>query len=458
VADSPELKEEQLSRNRQFFGEAGQKNVMDAFVVVVGAGGVGSHAVHMLARAGVGCIRVVDFDNVTLSSLNRHATATRADVGTPKVVAMARALAQICPFVTVEPVVEMFKGSAAARLLAPNAAGRVPDCVLDCIDDTETKADLLVYCKQNNLRVLSSLGAAGKADPTRLHISDLSLVRRDPLGIALRQQLRKLGLLPRGSDETNITLTGVPCVYSSELPRVKLLPLDLDESKGEKPEDFGAVPGMRVRVLAVVGTMPAMFGQTMATWALCELAGPEHKLQPSEAIQLSYNSAFKMQSRFALFDGNTYPRSPGMGAGGSLTLDEVAFVTEETWHQRSPVSAVRVGTRAVNLQLCRWRPWAGCLPSNTVLLVDDEAAALTKACMTQELLQLARVVGDLEAIAHGRGQDRRKLTAEEAAMLGESRAALEAGFRAAALSVVGSEEVFQTIEHRLAWTKAQGWS
>lgn len=46
--------------------------------------GVGSHAAHMLLRSGVGRLRLIDFDQVTLSSLNRHATATRKDVGLPK--------------------------------------------------------------------------------------------------------------------------------------------------------------------------------------------------------------------------------------------------------------------------------------------------------------------------------------------------------------------------------------
>ena len=76
--------------------------VRKAKVVVVGCGGVGSWAAVMLARScvylacvnecdadsvhsGVSSIRLIDFDYVTLSSLNRHATARLADVGTPKV-------------------------------------------------------------------------------------------------------------------------------------------------------------------------------------------------------------------------------------------------------------------------------------------------------------------------------------------------------------------------------------
>ncbi|MFN9983223.1 MAG: ThiF family adenylyltransferase, partial [bacterium] len=52
------------------------KSICQSSVVVVGLGGVGSHAANMLARAGVGYLRLIDFDQVTLSSLNRHACAT----------------------------------------------------------------------------------------------------------------------------------------------------------------------------------------------------------------------------------------------------------------------------------------------------------------------------------------------------------------------------------------------
>ena len=53
------------------------------------AQGVGSHAAHLLLRSGVGRLRLVDFDQVTLSTLNRHCLATRADVGTPKATCLA---------------------------------------------------------------------------------------------------------------------------------------------------------------------------------------------------------------------------------------------------------------------------------------------------------------------------------------------------------------------------------
>lgn len=58
-----------LCRNSQFFGEDGLRKVHQSFVVVVGLGGVGSHAAAMLLRSGVGKLRLVDFDQVWWSGM-----------------------------------------------------------------------------------------------------------------------------------------------------------------------------------------------------------------------------------------------------------------------------------------------------------------------------------------------------------------------------------------------------
>jgi hypothetical protein len=120
-----EILAEQFTRNVQFFGAEGQAAVAAAFVVVVGLGGVGSHAAHLLLRSGVGRLRLIDFDQVTLSSLNRHAVATRADVGLPKAAVLAAHFAAILPEARVEPITAMFTADAAEALLAGS-----PDYVL----------------------------------------------------------------------------------------------------------------------------------------------------------------------------------------------------------------------------------------------------------------------------------------------------------------------------------------
>ena len=115
------LVREQLARNYAFLGEEGVARVRRASVVIVGCGGVGSWAAVMLARSGVARLRLIDFDYVTLSSLNRHATAGLADVGTPKVQCVARALRGIAPFVQVEPRIELWRGDAVGADLLEGA-------------------------------------------------------------------------------------------------------------------------------------------------------------------------------------------------------------------------------------------------------------------------------------------------------------------------------------------------
>ncbi|KAJ3006550.1 hypothetical protein HKX48_009590 [Thoreauomyces humboldtii] len=122
---SEHLVREQLARNYAFLGEEGVSKVRGAFVVVVGLGGVGSHAAHMLARSGVERLRVVDFDQVSLSSLNRHAVATQADVGTAKSECLKEHFGRIAPQVVVEAMNVLFSAEAADDLLAGN-----PDYVL----------------------------------------------------------------------------------------------------------------------------------------------------------------------------------------------------------------------------------------------------------------------------------------------------------------------------------------
>lgn len=181
---------------------------------MVGLGGVGSHCAHMLVRSGIGRIRLIDFDQVTLSSLNRHAVATMADVGISKAAAMKQRLSSIVPWCDIEDISEMFLMKEADRLLSG-----APDLVLDCIDDVNTKAELIAYCLQHNLPVLTSMGAGGKADPTKLRIAPLSDCINDPLAQKIKWKLKKHG----------VTADQVMSVFSVEKPIAELLPLDEEQ-------------------------------------------------------------------------------------------------------------------------------------------------------------------------------------------------------------------------------------
>ncbi|KAK1066877.1 hypothetical protein LTR33_011481, partial [Friedmanniomyces endolithicus] len=140
---------EQLARNRVFLTDDGLAELRKAFVIVVGCGGVGSHATAALARSGCGRLRLIDFDQVTLSSLNRHAVATLADVGTPKVLCLQKRLEQVVPWTQFECLNQLFGEKSAASQLGPWADGQKPDYVIDAIDNIDSKVALLLYCHRN---------------------------------------------------------------------------------------------------------------------------------------------------------------------------------------------------------------------------------------------------------------------------------------------------------------------
>jgi tRNA A37 threonylcarbamoyladenosine dehydratase len=287
------LREEQLSRSSLYFGDENMSRLsQNTRVCIVGVGGVGSHAAVSLARAGLGpLIRLVDFDQVTLSSLNRHACATLQDVGTPKVTCVQEYIRKIIPndeYLTVDARVELFNAESAHHLLAlPNQ--HTWDMVIDAIDDIPTKAELIQYCLQHQIPVVSCMSAGGKADVTRLHISDLQSAAKDPLATKLRQTLKRIISKTNSNDEeTGISssyledMEQLSIVYSSEKTVVKLAELTADQKAA--PHTFGAMDYMRVRVVPVLGTMPAIMGLSLAAVTLTRLGNKPLQPVPCERV------------------------------------------------------------------------------------------------------------------------------------------------------------------------------
>lgn len=225
-----------------------------------------------MARSGVSTLRLIDFDQVTLSSLNRHAVATLADVGLPKVQCLQRRLAQITPWVRFDLRAEKFDASSAEGLLAGwEGAARKPDYVIDAIDNIDTKVALLKYCHEHQIPVISAMGAGCKSDPTRISVGDISSTTDDALSRATRRRLKLLGVTH-----------GIPAVYSTERPadgKAQLLPLDEEEFKKGAVGDLAPAADFRVRILPVLGTMPAIFGLTVANHVILQITGK--KLSPS---------------------------------------------------------------------------------------------------------------------------------------------------------------------------------
>ncbi len=132
------LSDDQLERYaRQIvlkeIGGEGQKQLLAAHVLVVGAGGIGSPAIQYLAAAGVGRMTIIDDDSVSLSNLQRQTLFATADIGQPKASLAAKAVRALNPELVVQDVAERFNASTAQRLIAG------ADVVLDGSDNFETR-------------------------------------------------------------------------------------------------------------------------------------------------------------------------------------------------------------------------------------------------------------------------------------------------------------------------------
>ena len=114
-------------------GIEGQQRLLDAKVLVIGAGGLGSPAALYLAASGVGQLVIVDDDEVDLTNLQRQILHTTERVGQPKVDSARVALSQINPDVEVIPVRERVAGARLAELVAASTV------VLDCSDNFATR-------------------------------------------------------------------------------------------------------------------------------------------------------------------------------------------------------------------------------------------------------------------------------------------------------------------------------
>ncbi|MHB8873692.1 MAG: molybdopterin-synthase adenylyltransferase MoeB [Myxococcaceae bacterium] len=114
-------------------GEAGQQKLLDAKVLVMGLGGLGSPAALYLAAAGVGTLGLVDSDVVDLSNLQRQVIHTRDRAGMPKTQSAAFAIEALNPDVKVVPFQERLTAENALRILEPF------DLVLDGGDNFPTR-------------------------------------------------------------------------------------------------------------------------------------------------------------------------------------------------------------------------------------------------------------------------------------------------------------------------------
>ena len=241
-------------RTELLVGREGYARLAQASVCVIGLGGVGSYAAEVMARAGVGHLTLVDFDDVCITNLNRQLHATRKTVGQKKAALMGERVHSINPKCDVRAIEEFYNRDTHDQIL-----DRHYDYVLDCIDNMTAKVYLLGACARDGRRVISAMGAGGRMDPTRIQVSDLSETHPDPFARMVRDLLKPLGVS-----------TGIECVWTDESPNT----LDSEAEAAFRcicpNKDQNTVHSCEARhqIQGSVSWMPPMFGMMMAGVAI----------------------------------------------------------------------------------------------------------------------------------------------------------------------------------------------
>lgn len=232
-----------LSRMSLMLPEAQVEKLMNANVLVIGLGGVGGICAEMIARAGVGKMTIVDGDTVDASNINRQIPALTSTVGQNKVEVMAARIKDINPDIQLRVLNEFVKDQRTDEILDEEKF----DYAVDCIDTLSPKVFFIKACLDRNIPIVSSMGAGGKVDPSKIKVVDISKTYQCNLAKYVRKRLYHLG-----------TRKGVKVVFSPEAA---------DQTKiVESPKAFP-----KKSLIGTVSYMPAMFGCTLASVVIRDL-------------------------------------------------------------------------------------------------------------------------------------------------------------------------------------------
>ncbi len=212
------------SRTRMLIGD-GADLLRSAKVIVFGLGGVGGYVAEFLARAGVGCIGLVDNDTISRSNFNRQLLATNVSEGISKTRAAAKRIASVNPDIAVREYNMFFTKDSELDLSEY-------DCCADCIDTVSSKIELAVRC-EGVTKLVSCMGTGNKL---RAHFkaADIYSTSVCPLARVMRRELKRAGV------------KSLRVVYSEEQP----LGNTLDEGGRHIPGSISYVPAAAACVIA----------------------------------------------------------------------------------------------------------------------------------------------------------------------------------------------------------------
>lgn len=324
-----DVQKEQLERFKgicALYGYEGFLRLQNAHAVVIGNGGVGSWIAESLCRTGVGTISLVDFDDIELSNSNRQLHTLSSTLGQSKAQTLGARLQDINPYLKLhtysivlskdnvkdhladilgvnkeilqsaqeqdlrvlptpsalaalklkqqdhdlygQQATQSVESNSAAQLAATQWAEQINPhlYVAEAIDDLFAKASCIDLLHRARVPVVTSGGAGGRIDPSRVRLGDIAHAHGDQLIKRLRTELRRNYGYPKGPDDGTKGKSAaslahgedfkIMCSYSDEPPRMA----KTHATNGFTPEQLG---------LNTLGELPSLpnFGASMSVTA-----------------------------------------------------------------------------------------------------------------------------------------------------------------------------------------------
>lgn len=225
-----------LERTELLVQKDGLEKLKNANILVVGLGGVGSFAAEFIARAGVQKMTIVDGDVFDATNKNRQLPALDSTIGKSKAKVLAVRLKDINPLIELNVLEEFLSPERAFEIVSKEY-----DYVLDCIDSITPKINLIVAARRKKVKIISSMGAGGKLDATKVKVKDIAKTKNCTMARVLRKRLKE-----RKVDK------GVKAVYSEEVQIPESV--KVTDGKNFKKSYYGTI-----------SYMPAAFGLQAAS-------------------------------------------------------------------------------------------------------------------------------------------------------------------------------------------------
>jgi tRNA A37 threonylcarbamoyladenosine dehydratase len=230
------------ARTEILLGQSGLARLAESHVLIAGLGGVGGACAESLCRAGIGKLTLVDFDVISITDLNRQIIALNSTLGLAKVDVLAERLNDINADTVIVKCNEFIDRHRAEEIALDNDI----DFVADCIDAIAYKTVLIDCCNRSNKEIISSMGAGGRLDPTKIKISQMDKTENCSLAREMRKQLRRIKASMK-----------FPVVHSTEL-QIKALPHENVAATDTSPA------GRPRAVNGAISYMPNIFGLMMS--------------------------------------------------------------------------------------------------------------------------------------------------------------------------------------------------